>query len=502
MTTASELQAKLERIQLLEKKLELQNGLPHLHGLKMYPWMRDFFESRSKDNFICASNQVGKSSINIRKCIHWATAKELWPELWHSQPRVFWYLYPARDVATVELEKKWIPEFLPRGKFQDDPVFGWKVEYRSKFVNAIHFNSGVSVYFKTYAQDAQNLQTGTCHAIFSDEELPEHLYDELNLRRAATDGYFHLVFTATLGQELWRLAIEGRGKDKRFPDAFKRQVSMYDCLYYEDGTRAHWTKERIRRIEASCKSPQEVQRRVYGRFVQDSGLRYPSFNRDAHVINPFEVDRSWVVYSGVDVGSGGDNHPAAISFIAVRPDFQYGVVFRGWRGTGQTTTASDVVNKFLELSMGLNPVANYYDYSSRDFYTIASRLGCSFTPAEKSHEHGEQILNVLFKNDMLHVFDLPELESLATELSTLNHRTDKTKAKDDFIDATRYAAVRIPWNFEAVQAKEFRKKPVQGFVGIIGVDEMARNDLNYSQDSEFTESIEAEFEAWNELHEV
>jgi hypothetical protein len=309
-----------------------------------------------------------------------------------------------------------------------------------------------------------------------------------------------LVFTATIGQELWRQTIEVRGRNEKFPEAFKKQVTMYDCLYYEDGTRSHWTKERIRRIEQSCKSQQEVQRRVYGRFVQDTGLKYPSFSRDLHVIPAFEVDKTWVVYAGVDVGSGGDNHPSAITFVAVRPDFQFGVVFRGWRGSNETTTASDVVERFLELRVGLNPVAQYYDFSSRDFFTIASRVGLSFSPAEKSHEIGEQLINVLFKNNMLKIMDDVELEPLATELATLSHSTSKTKAKDDFIDSLRYAVARIPWNFEAIQDRHFSKPKKESFEGWVGVDELARRGLLSSNEDEL-DSFESELDAWSELYE-
>jgi phage terminase large subunit-like protein len=93
--------------------------------------------------------------------------------------------------------------FLPRGKFKDDPVYGWKEEKKQGDIVAIHFNSGVHIFFKTYSQNAEDLQSGTCDAIFCDEELPEELY-ELIARLNATDGYIHMVFTATLGQDFWR----------------------------------------------------------------------------------------------------------------------------------------------------------------------------------------------------------------------------------------------------------------------------------------------------------
>lgn len=453
--SVEELRLKLEKQKLLERQLELKQGLPHLYGFKWYKWAREFFESENHYNFLCAANQISKSSTQIRKAIHWSTETTIWPRLWRHNPLQFWYLYPSKDVATVEFLKKWVPQFLPKNRFKDDAKYGWKEEWSAKKIFAIHFNTGVSIYFKTYGQAIEDLQTGTVDAIFCDEELPEELYSELNMRIAATDGYFHMVFTATIGQEMWRCTMEEKGRDELFKDAYKRQVSMYECLYYEDGTPSHWTKERIQRVINSCKSEAEVQRRVFGRFVVDGNLKYPSFTKSRNLLkDPPPVPQGWLIYAGVDIGSGGtESHPAAIAFIAVRPDFKYGRVFKGWRGDGVVTTSGDVLKKYQEMRGKLQMTAQYYDWQAKDFWTISSRVGEVFLPAEKSHDIGEDVINVLFKNKMLDIDDIPELKPLVTELVTLKKSTEKRKAKDDAIDAMRYGITRIPWDWSAISSE-------------------------------------------------
>lgn len=500
--TDKEVAAKLERIALLEKRLEMQDGLPHLYGQKFYKWQREFFESTNKNNFLVAANQCGKSAVNIRKCIHWATAVELWPKLWASKPTQFWYLYPSSQTATAEFWTKWEPEFLPRGKYKDHPVYGWEAYFQKGELKHIRFNSGVMLYFKTYTQDAQNLQAGTCYAIFGDEELPEELFDELSMRRAATDGYYHNVFTATLGQETWRRTMEEKGEKELFPDAFKLNVRMWDCLTFEDGSPSHWTPDRIKRLERACRSEAEKQRRIYGRFVKDEGLKYPAFDRSLNVTPVRDVPRDWLVYAGVDVGGGHGGHPAAIAFIAVSPDFSEGVVFKGWRGDGIVTTASDVALKFVEMKANLPVVAADYDFAAKDFGTIAARMGLTFNKAQKSHDIGEQIINVLFKNRMLTIADTPELLPLVTELSTLGIDTPKNKAKDDFVDALRYAAVRVPWNFAAADEKNaasaFGPLPAR-----MSDEERERRGLSLENDEESSLwGAETELEALNELYEI
>lgn len=449
--------AKLEELRLLEAKQELHDSLPHLHGFPFYKWSREFFESRNFYNLLCAGNQISKSSTQIRKATHWSTAVALWSSLWRTKPLMFWYLYPSKEVATIEVEKKWIPEFLPRGKMKDHPVFGWNVEYKNRWVWAIHFNSGVSIFFKSYAQDADVLQSGSPHAIFCDEELPFELMPELSKRLLATDGYFHMVFTATLGQEEWRQAIEEIGRPKeRYVGAFKRQISMRkDCLVYEDGSPSPWTPERIARAVAACQSQAEIDQRIDGKFVVASGLKYESFEEARNVKPGHHLPADWPIYVGVDIGSGGgegqnQNHPAAITFVACSPDYKQLRVFKGWRGDGEETANSDILDKYKEMRADMKPVLSCYDHQARDFFIIATRAGEAFTPADKAKDRGEGMLNTLFKTGMLIIYDEPGLQPLIQELKTLKKETPKTKAKDDAIDSLRYAITQIPIDWEGI----------------------------------------------------
>ena len=439
---------------LTKEEKKIKENLPHLFGMPHYTWSKKFFDATNKFCFLVAANQIGKSSAQIRKCIDWATNKKKWPKLWRTTPQQFWYLYPNKITATGEYENKWVPEFLPRGDMKDDLVFGWEPEYRGKDIYAIHFRSGCSVYFKTYSQDVHDLQTATVHAIWCDEELPFSMFQELRSRIAATNGYFSMVYTATLGQDEWRRTMEpGTLDEELFKEAFKLTVSMYDCVKYVDGTSSHWTIDRIKEIEAECSTEAEIQKRVFGRFVVSGGLKYASFSRSKNLVPKFRVPEDWSIYTGVDIGTGGEkNHPAAITFIACKPDYTEAVVFQGWRGDGIITTPATILQKHQELCMyegrKLYPVLRSYDWHSKDFFNIASVSGVAFTPADKGRDRGEQLLNTLFSSGMLRIFDGdPELGKLVQELSSLLNSKAKTSAKDDFIDSLRYCAGHIPWNF-------------------------------------------------------
>ena len=506
MSEADRLRDNRELMALKERDLRMREGLPFLYGWKWYPWARSFFESTNKLNFLCAANQISKSSTQIRKCIDWATDRAKWKHLWPaSEPVQFWYLYPTSAQCNIEFLTKWVL-FLPRAEFKEDPYYGWHEEKKQGNLYAIHFNSGVHVFFKTYAQDSQALQTGTCDALFCDEELPVELYDELIFRISASDGYFHMVFTATLGQEFWRLVMEPRPKEEeKLPEAFKQTVSMYDCQLYEDGTPSRWTDEAIQRTKNRCKTAQEILKRVYGKFIlDDGGRKYEAFDVKRHTTPPVALPDSWLTFSGVDVGGGGRSHPGAIVFVRVSPDFKQGRVVLGWRGDGiGDTTAGDIYNQhqLMKREHSLSPVLQAYDHGCKDFKTIADRNGGGFTPADKDHERGEDYLNTLFKNNMLLIFEGEQLDKLSMELASLRKDIPKNKAKDDFVDAFRYAITRIPWDWTAIDANAPKE----------GVEEEPLTDFQYevrerrkmmdenTQSERDRETIEAEFGEWQGL---
>jgi len=360
-----------------------------------------------------------------------------------------------------EFVEKWVPYYLPRGEFKDHPVFGWKEQITNKVLKHITFNSGWRIYFKTYGQNVQDLQSGTVWAIDCDEELPEDLLSELEARLFATDGYFSMAFTATLGQEIWRKAIEGEGEEEIYPDAWKKQISMFDCLEYSDGSDTPWTKDRIEQIIRGCKSPSEVKRRVYGKFVVDAGLKYPGFERERNYVDRPKsksgkvftgAPKGWNVYSAVDVGSGGKhNHPAAYIFLAVNQEHTKIRAFKGRRLDGIETTAGDILKFYTTDKGAMSVTVEAYDSAAKDFGTISSRMGLPFKKAKKDHAIGEMALNTAFKSGILKIYrDGEEMIKLVRELETLLLTTAKNKSKDDFIDALRYALMEIPIDWEEV----------------------------------------------------
>jgi len=508
----TQFELKQKKLKLLEKRQALKKGLPHIYAFPWYSWARQYYESQNKINLLCAANQISKSSTQIRKVIDWATDTDKWEERWPGlTPNLFWYFYPSGELTETEYETKW-KQFLPSGKYKDDPRYGWKEIRKKGEIKGIKFNSGIRLEFKTYMQKIANLQAGSVFGIWCDEEMPMHFYDELMNRLNATDGYFHMVFTATLGQDFWRRTLEPEEHEKEeLIGALKMQISMYDCMEYEDGTPSFWTEERINRVIAKCKNAAEILRRVYGKFILSAGRKYAKFDIKKHYKPGGPVPDDWMVVVGVDIGSGGETgHPAAITWTAVHPNRRKARVIAGWRGDGVETDNRDIFEKYLEMrrELDISPMQMYYDWAAKDFGTISAAAGLPFEKAEKSHVIGEDVINTLFGNDMMTIDSDKgdELHKLAMELASLKQNTPLTKAKNDFADSFRYSVSKFffDWGFITGRKPDTPKKEEE-----IPTDPMKREV--YERRKTFLEGkgqrgggneIDREIDALNELLEV
>jgi len=501
LNNSREYAAKLKKLQLLEQREKMRFELPHLYGFPLYSWAEEFIYSDGGPGrmlLLCAANQVSKSSTLIRKNITLATDKTLWPRFFpRREPMTFWYVYPDENKIEEEFRDKWVPEFLPRGTMKDDPIYGWR-EVRSKQGKlSVHFNSGVVIAFKTWKSD---LQSGTLDMVSVDEELPAKLYPELALRLSRYAGIFAMVFTATLNQDFWFRAIEQRGKkDETFVHAKKWQISMeHDCKVYADGSPSPWTEEEVNRVKNSCGSQTEIDRRVHGRFVTEVGVKYSSFSREKNVKPASPTPKGWHYYSGVDIGSGGKNHKAAISIVAVNPSYTYGKLVKFWKGDeSHETTNDDILDKYKEMTADI-PVLDceQYDHRARDFFLTAERAGFSFQKANK--DHGEDMLNMLFKNQMLDIEEGELTDELVIELSTLRVDTAKTVAKDDGIDSLRYAVSSVEWDLSRIQSNTLIEFKKQSQKKIETSNESHRGDPTLQPEPNEWDS-DQEIDDWNDL---
>ena len=488
--SVQDLKKKRDKLKAIQK---LKDGLPHLYSFDMYPWQEEFWVCPATFQFIFKANQIGGSSVMIKRIIHYATEQKLWGRF-KRRPTQMMYLYPVKKSATREWQGKW-SEFMPRGEFKDDDEYGWKENWDGPYIDNIEFKSGVTLYFKTYASGAETLQASTPAIIACDEELPFDLWPELQMRIASPANAGAMYWqgcTPTLGQDYLARIQDGRTK---LPDSWVKTVSMYDCLKLASGKPSIWSIEKIRQIEQTLPNEKEIEVRVHGRFKKLEGLAITQFDSKRH-IKPYHMIKGWDWYAGIDYGAGGTHgHPSAISIVAVSPDYTAARLMKFWRGDGESTTPDDVILKFLEMkqSLGIIDMAGiYYDHSAAAIGITATRQGLGFEKADKNRELGYGLLNSLFKNDMLILFDdgTGQVDKLATEMDSLGVNEDKKRAKDDGIDSIRYAISSIPFNFENIKVSDPEKiSPTKR----VGRHEVVENEYDMDE-------LGDEIDEWNEYY--
>jgi len=307
------------------------------------------------------------------------------------------------------------------------------------------------------------------------------------------------------GQVQW-MRLWMKGRKETFKDAFKQEISLFDCMKYADGTKSHWSKEQVTRVLNSLGTETSIQLRVHGKNTKPEGLKIPAFDPDRNIQKGGKVPINWLWYSGIDIGTGGPkNHPASIAFIAVRPDYKKARVVRSWRGDQTKVTGhGDITKKWFEMKRELGEThglvgdleGNYYDWQAKDFEITATAAGIPLSKAEKSHEIGYPLMNTLFKNSILDVDDTEENQDFVEEALSLKSRTAKTVAKDDAIDGVRYGITRIPWDLSDITGKEVIniqiKEPTE--------QELRRYGRDFAEEAEDIWGPEEEIDAWNDIY--
>jgi phage terminase large subunit-like protein len=502
--------SRVKRKEELQRKLAYMKKYPWIlnkdftacNQHKLYPWQQEFLKTRERLAFVTAANQIGKSSAQILKVLNLSWRPELWPIYFGKKtPRLFIYLYPDKDTATDEFLTKWKPYMTTD---PDDPQYGYKAEFDQKKIKRIVFTTGVTLTFKFYSQSASNLQANTADLVAMDEECPQAIWDELMVRtqstRMAGSGLVSMVFTATLGQAYLFDTMERRGTpQEKFKNAFKNQISLYDCLTFADGSpNPNLTVKKIEEeIIPTYSSQNEIDKRVFGRFVKDSGLLF-YFNEDLNT-EPYdwEMVKDWMFFTGVDFGSGGQwGHSSAISLVAIDPSWSQVRLVKSYHSQKLRMTQGDLLETFKKRFRKYN-ATNYFDGAAVDFGQLADREAVPFLPAEKSHEIGVGLLNSLFKTGQLKIFtghEAGDNQIIVQELMQVDSDTPKKNRVDDGADSLRYAiaaqAVRItPLKSISQVKKEKIKHPRMRFYMGLDKDDQEQTDLADSMEQLISEAV-------------
>jgi hypothetical protein len=156
------------------------------------------------------------------------------------------------------------------------------------------------------------MQSASVDLVLIDEEPESDVYDELYQRTADVAGKIVVTLTplTDIGSgvktpwvyDLYREFTAGR-KDLVFIS-----LSTLDNPFIPED-------EKVKLKQKWAGHPEE-KARLYGAFIQRSGLVYPQFNKDIHMVKPFTIPSEWRKIASIDPAATGIT---ACTFTAVKP---------------------------------------------------------------------------------------------------------------------------------------------------------------------------------------
>jgi hypothetical protein len=244
-----------------------------------------------------------------------------------------------------------------------------------------------------------------------------------------------------------------KGHSREGQPLFKRRfipATLFDNPYLADDGM----------YEANLLSLPEHQRRqlLEGDWDVNEGAAFPEFNRQIHVIEPFEIPNSWTRFRAADYGYGSYS---GIVWIAVAPDEQL-IVYREMYV--QKVLATDLADMILEVESEEKIRYGVLDSSlwhkrGDTGPSLAEQMivkGCRWRPADRSKgsrvsgkneihrrlqvdDFTEEPRLVIFNNCRNLISQLPSIP-----LDKNNPEDVDTHAEDHLYDALRYGVMTRP----------------------------------------------------------
>lgn len=451
-------------------RIDLERELRSRFALyKPYPKQMEFHNSLASCRLISGANQSGKTIAGTHECAFQATGiYPDWYKGWKGHSRidvvsgkpVFTVVVAATDSKTL---RDSIMKKLVGSELDDfsDGLIAKKYQVPGSIVKArsvtglldsiqIYRDDGsiCTMYFRSYEQGRENLQSLTADYVYCDEEPPQDVYAELMSRLNATGGHFAMAFTPLKG--LTPLVQEYWNHDN--PDKFLTCMNIYEV--------DHIAKfpEKIARIKSSFSGLSESEReaRMMGIPAMGSGTVYP-VSDESITYEAFEIPKTWRRIAGLDFGRG--EHPIACVWIAFDPE-GCAYVYDCFKLTrvGDAEIAAQILSRgnwipvayphdFMR-STGISTIGDETKTEGWVYKEVFAKYGINFTDHNAKTEEGSvrveagivQVRQAMVEGKFKVASHLREWFK---EKATYLYKEDGnvTKERDDLLDATRYAYI-------------------------------------------------------------
>ena len=259
---------------------------------------------------IAGGNRSGKSQLACMLCVAVSAGLTWWVMEWlilngleeladwiPTEPSHCWFSSLSYSDALEYIRPK-LDLYLPVGSKKTR----WKSQDRA----SVLLPNGGKISSMSAESGREKFQGSSVRMVFMDEEQPESIFHECQLRTADRKGSIFLTMTPLKGLSwVYSAFIE----PVEHPEGFEvHYLSGLDNPYVSS------TKLR-RTVQHMSKASQKS--RLYGKFGSQEGLIYPEFQPNIHIIDPFPVPVHWRRFRAIDFGC---SHPFVCLWLALEDE--------------------------------------------------------------------------------------------------------------------------------------------------------------------------------------
>jgi phage terminase large subunit-like protein len=266
--------------------------------------MLSFHQSNSKTRMILGGKRSGKTSASVVEV--WWAALGIHPFLNYPPPplkiRMCCVDFNTAKMIVLPMLEAWLPKRI--GNFQ---IWDYLGEDR-----VVRVSNGSTIDLRSYDQDLEKFEGVERHLVAMDEEPPKNIYQSNYMRTISGGINGKLLITCTpIHGMSWLYTDLYDNVEAKAPYVEHWHVSTYENPHLDPNA-----------IAGVLKDPamaDNVEAALHGRFFSHTGLIYPMFDVDKHVIAPLKngIPEDWMVCVGIDPH---DRNPHGIIFAALTPE--------------------------------------------------------------------------------------------------------------------------------------------------------------------------------------
>ena len=328
----------VKRIIEIEKEQAYRQGADNLSkyntGEKIHLKQLAFHKCKKKNRWVFGGNRSGKTECGAVETVYMARGVHPFRE---NKDNVFGWVVSLsqqvqRDVAQLKilhyLNPSWIEDVTMLSGKKDSLKYGVIDQIRVKNVFG-----GISVIgFKSCDQGREKFQGSSLDFVWFDEEPPQDVYEECRMRVLDKKGDIFGTMTPLKGLTFIH--------DEIYLNKKNNKEVWYEFMEWADNP--YLDKEEVCTLTESL-SDDQLESRRYGRFKHSSGLVYPEFDENVHVLkNPFNIPKEWQDTISIDPGF---NNPLSAHWYCVDYDGNVYVVAESYEAGKDVAYHSEKIHQ-------------------------------------------------------------------------------------------------------------------------------------------------------------